>query len=248
MKCKYCGGEVGLEENFCPYCGKPNEQALRHHRDMADYRQRYEETETAVVGKARHYAQIIPRVIVILILMIAAAVMAWVSENVYAIPEEMRRHAAEKHPETVMAELDGYLEDRDYLSFSSCFTYNGLRTYGTAFADYSDVEWCAEDYSFFVQQMEKLFLHRDHEKWVKADSDIDIRRLCDALDDFEDIYARAQRNTQKPLHQAAMNDMKENVRDMLRVYLGIREEEMEEFLALSDIRKAARIEEVLFGA
>ena len=45
MKCPYCGGEVGLEERFCSYCGRPNEQAQRHHQDMARFRKQYAETE-----------------------------------------------------------------------------------------------------------------------------------------------------------------------------------------------------------
>ena len=35
--------------------------------------------------------------------------------------------------------------------------------------------------------------------------------------------------------------------DVLKVYLGVGEDEMETFLALSENQKAARIEEVLFG-
>ena len=41
--------------------------------------------------------------------------------------------------------------------------------------------------------------------------------------------------------------MRANVTDVLKVYLGVGEDEMETFLALSENQKAARIEEVLFG-
>ena len=248
MKCIYCGGEVGLEENFCPYCGRPNEQAQRHHQEMADYRQRYAETEAAVVGKVKHYAQIVPRVVAILLLLVAVVVMFWVTENAYAFPDEIRRRAAEKHPQEVMAQLDGYLKDRDYLGFVSFFNYNGIRIYGSAFVDYTDVEWCAEDYKGFLLQLEQLFLNKDYESWLKYSAADDIRRLCMHLDEFEDTYTDAQRDTQLPLHQAAMDDMRDTMRDMLRIYLGIGDEELESFLSLSENQKAARIEEVLLGA
>ena len=57
MKCRYCGGEVGLEEKTCPYCGRPNEQAVKHHQNMASFRRRYAETEAEVATKTRRYAQ-----------------------------------------------------------------------------------------------------------------------------------------------------------------------------------------------
>ena len=95
MKCKYCGGEVGLEESVCPYCGKPNDQAVRHHSEMASFRRRYAETEAAVVGKADHYARIVPRMLIILLLLITAVVTYAISENTYGYPEALRRSRAE---------------------------------------------------------------------------------------------------------------------------------------------------------
>lgn len=248
MKCIYCGGEVGLEEKYCPYCGKPNEQAQLHHQDMAHYRRRFAQTEAEVVGSARKYSQIIPRIVAILLLLIAAVVMFALSANAYFFPEEMRRRAAERHPETIMAELDAYLENREYLSFASCFAYNNLRTYRTAFAEYSDVEYCADNYSHFVLQIERLFLNKNSENWRKYYADDDIRRLCECVDDYEEAYAYALRSEQLPLHQSAMDDMRRDIRNMMGVYLGIGEEEWDSFLASSANRKAARIEEVFFDA
>ena len=81
MKCKYCGGEVGLEELVCPYCGQPNDQAVLHQKDMAAYRQRFHATETAVRQKAHQYAQIIPRVVLILTLLIGGIIMLAISSE-----------------------------------------------------------------------------------------------------------------------------------------------------------------------
>ena len=61
MKCKHCGAEIGLEENYCRYCGQPNDQALRHTQDMTNYHRRYAATETAVVSRTKRYSQIILR-------------------------------------------------------------------------------------------------------------------------------------------------------------------------------------------
>lgn len=34
MKCKYCGGNLTLEQAYCPHCGRPNEEAEQHVKDM----------------------------------------------------------------------------------------------------------------------------------------------------------------------------------------------------------------------
>ena len=76
MKCKYCGAEIGLEENFCQYCGRPNEQAARHSRDMASYHRRFAATEATVVNKTNRYRQIVLRIGLIFILMILTLVIS----------------------------------------------------------------------------------------------------------------------------------------------------------------------------
>ena len=37
MKCKYCGGNLTLEQAYCPHCGRPNEEAAQHVKDMEHY-------------------------------------------------------------------------------------------------------------------------------------------------------------------------------------------------------------------
>lgn len=248
MKCPYCGGEVGLEERFCSYCGQPNEQAQRHHQDMAHFKKRYAATEADVVGKAERYAQVVPRVVIILLMLIASVVMWAVSENLFLYPERTRRRAAEKNPQPVIEQLESYLAERNYLSFASYFEYNDLRTYDSPFEDYADLCWCAEYYQEFIIRAEALFLHGDTDDWIRYSASNDIQRLCQTLDDFIEYAERAEQTGENEAHLACVADMRSTVTNVLRLYLGVGEDEMEEFLALSENRKAARIEEVVLGA
>ena len=45
-----------------------------------------------------------------------------------------------------------------------------------------------------------------------------------------------------------MKDMEENVRAMLKVYLGLGDEEVEEFITLSKDKMAVRVEEAITGS
>ena len=248
MKCKNCGGEVGLEERFCPYCGTPNEQAVRHFQDMADYQQRYAATEADVVSAAKRYAQIIPRVVAILLLLIAAVVMAVVAENAYAFPDRMRRRAAEKDSEGTVAAMEAYLAQGDYLAFASYADFNDVRVYNSPFEAYAGVRWVAQYYKDVVLRMERLFLHEDREQWAAKRAPDDIQALCQSLENFFDALERGTRNTESEAHLACVEQMRGDVMEMLRVYLGLEGEEAERFLAMSANRKAAYLEEVLLDA
>ena len=248
VKCKNCGGEVGLEEQFCPYCGTPNEQAVRHYQDMADYQERYAETEAHVVGTAKRYAQIIPRMIAIVLLLIATVVMALITENAFAFPEQMRRHAAEKDPEGTIAAMEGYLAKRDYMSFASYVEYNDIRTYNSPFETYSDIRWAAQYYQYVMLYMERLFLQQDREAWATRRASDDLQTLCQYLEMFFDADGRSERDSSPATHQVHLDQMRDDVLDMMRVYLGIEGEEAERFLTLSTNRKAALLEEVLLDA
>ncbi len=248
MKCNYCGGEIGLEEKTCPYCGMLNDQAVQHHQNMTHFRERFDRAEKNVARKAWRYSQAVPRFLIIVLLLLGTAATILISENAYSFPDASRRRAAMKNPAQTKAVLDAYLDSGDYLSFSSYMEYCNIRTYGTEFSEYRNVDNCAYDYKDFVISLEKLFLHGDQDKWLRYSASFDIRRLCEALEDFTDSMTRAKEDDDEELHMANIEEMNSNMKGMLRVFLGITDEHYEDFLAMTDNHKAAYIEEVILGA
>ena len=51
MKCKYCGGDVSLDDHFCQHCGRPVDQAQRHRMEMEQYETEFEETKQEALEK-----------------------------------------------------------------------------------------------------------------------------------------------------------------------------------------------------
>ena len=110
------------------------------------------------------------------------------------------------------------------------------------------MSWCADAYSSFVLHLESLFLQTDRDRWLQYSASSDIRWLCQSLDDFLDDYESAQRNEESELYLGYIEDMRQTMGQMLHVYLGIDEQELAEFLTLSENRKAVYVEEVLLNA
>ncbi|MBO6014101.1 MAG: hypothetical protein J6P48_01400 [Oscillospiraceae bacterium] len=241
MKCRYCGGEIGLEDISCPYCGKANEQAVQHVQDMSRFRRRFAETESRVLSKAKTYSQVVPRVLVILILVIACVVMAVISSNAYSMPGNARRRAAERDPSGTIAVLESYLNEDDYLSFASYIEYNEIRMYGNDFSEYSRLYWCAWYYREFVIRMEHIFLQKDRSAWERNDASFDIRYLCQSITSFRESYDTAEQQDDPRMED--IRKMRSNMLDMLGLMFGF--ENTEEFFVLTENRMAAAVEEVL---
>jgi hypothetical protein len=241
MKCRYCGGEIGLEDIRCPYCGKPNEQAVQHVQDMSRFRRRFAETESRVLGKAKNYSRIVPRVLVILILVIACVVMSVITMNAYSIPGNARRHAAEKDSAGTIAVLESYLDQHDYLSFASYIEYNEIRMYNDDFSDYSHLYWCAWYYREFVIRTEQIFLQKDRAAWTQNDASFDIRYLCQSITSFRESFDTAEKQNDSRMEE--IREMRSNMLEMLKLLFGFMNPE--EFFSLTENRMAAAVEEVL---
>ncbi len=48
MKCNNCGAPLQLDQKFCPNCGSPNEQGLKHANDMENYNKKFNRTRSKV--------------------------------------------------------------------------------------------------------------------------------------------------------------------------------------------------------
>ena len=147
-----------------------------------------------------------------------------------------------------METLDNCLENRDYIAFSSWFTYHGIRCYNSPFEEYEDLQWAAEYYKDFVISMERVFLHGELDDWEKENTGYDLRRLCQNLEYFLETVERELRNVETENHRAALENMHSDVMEMLKVFFGLNGEELDQFLKFSEARKTAYLEGVLLDA
>ena len=70
MKCKYCGVNLTLEQAYCPHCGRPNEEAAQHVKDMEHYKSNFEDTKSDVYEVAEKNTEIMSHMIIITVLVI----------------------------------------------------------------------------------------------------------------------------------------------------------------------------------
>ena len=58
MKCNFCGSNLGIEDEFCPHCGKPNDQFEGNRAEMKEYKEEFEKTKEEVKESSKTNSRI----------------------------------------------------------------------------------------------------------------------------------------------------------------------------------------------
>lgn len=250
MKCPHCGGEIALEDRFCPFCGEVNEQSARHSRDMALFQKRYLDTEESVKSKTRRLSQLLPRTIVLVVLLIASFVCLFVGANAESYAYQSKKKAALRNTAASCARLNACLEAGDFIGFDSYMDWYNLSPYSDeAFHSYYYLWLCAGEYAEVVESLEEVFLRRDFDNWRENYyyNGSEFRGVCLWLENFRDALAQAGREETDETNLAYIAEMERSVDGLLMLYFGFDEDELEEFYTLGLNQQSVRLEEVAFG-
>ena len=115
MKCKYCGGNLTLEQAYCPHCGRPNEEAAQHVKDMEHYKSNFEDTKSDVYEVTEKNTEIMSHMIIITVLVILCVVVFVVSARSWSIHRGLLQFDAGIRQGSYMKQMEQYLEDEDQL-------------------------------------------------------------------------------------------------------------------------------------
>ncbi|MCR5767028.1 MAG: hypothetical protein K6G45_00855 [Lachnospiraceae bacterium] len=243
MKCISCGGEIGLTDEKCPYCGRVITETAGHRTDLKAYRKRTENAKRGVSKAISSNMPIIISAVVMVILIVAIGVAVYVENNAYTFRSEGMRKESVKKYEEFSAEIEKYLEAGDYTGFAAFKEYHNIAEWEAPYDDLKLLWEMAYDYNSLVSNIESVVMFGQDASWYRPEFDIsDCRR---AIDEFYNEYDRKQSEIESDPYAAYIHDMKEKADIMLKVYLGLDETEREAFLASSDIDREAYLEEVL---
>ena len=131
MKCKYCGGNLTLEQAYCPHCGRPNEEAAQHVKDMEHYKSNFEDTKSDVYEVAEKNTEIMSHMIIITVLVILCVVVFVVSARSWSIHRGLLQFDAGIRQGSYMKQMEQYLEDEDYIGLSAFCDRHYIRPYSS---------------------------------------------------------------------------------------------------------------------
>lgn len=245
MKCDNCGGNLSLEDAFCPHCGKPNQHAAQHIKDMKHYKGEFEDTKQDVYQTTRAYTETTVRVViaaVLIILIVASFVLAALS---YDIKRDFARSKADKNFSKYSKLLDGYLEEENYQEFNAFVNEHQISTYDNKYEQYFAVRRAAQAYATVYEYMMQV---ATPPKYVEDLTD-SIERMTTQLEYFYDVVNSENyeeyEGSDAELYVTSIENMEKNVQALLVTYIHMTPEDAAQMKTMTNAKRAYLIEESL---
>ena len=247
MRCKYCGGDIRLEDAYCSYCGKPNEHAARHAGEMAEFRADYARSKSRVEHTVRRFTGSSVRAVIIALLLIAIVLLLLLGGRAYSIRRAVIQARSERSAAACMAEMDALLAGEDFLGFSAYCEANYIDPYDNAFEPYAPAERAARSFSYLYTDILRAANppeYYDTERLISTLTD-DLGYFYSALDMEQYEYYEGADSEQ---NRAALAAMEERAALLLQSFCGLTAEEAAQMRYLSEARRAIALEEGLSHA
>lgn len=236
MKCQYCGYNLGIEDEFCPHCGKENSQVAKHVADMKQFKEDYEETKDTVIKKSRKFNERTSRALILafMLLLVAGLVLA---TRYYADFDARQKRNEKKHAENIeknkedMAKTLGEMEaHREYLALYY-YDINHELSHNEYFNDYTRVFTAAAEYEEIYSDIISIVDgNNDNGRKTKKDWCNDIALYINnwnAYAEGEFWHDAPDSPMHAGEHGAFIADCKKEIQDMVQVYFELTDEQAE---------------------
>ncbi len=228
MKCKYCGANISIEDEYCPYCGALNEDARQHNEDMRRYRRAFWRTRTQVMDSAGRQSRRHARAITIAALVMLNIVVLCCRGASYDLGywwEKVQANARADSHYARLAELEAdgdYQELEDYYNRYGLYNVDRLR-------EFNAVTYAAQYYSTVYESLMRL-TDPQFDDGYTTDGEL-AERLADNVTYFYDNITSKQISYYQeqftPVHMAAMEDMEDRIRALLKVHCGLTDQQLD---------------------
>ena len=244
MKCKNCGGEIRLEDMYCPYCGSPNEESQKHARDMLQYRQDFQKTKEDVIERAGRQTKRAVRFAVAALLLVAIGVNIFLQASSYSVVRSIKQSGQKQNASVYKARIDEYLEAEDYLGFAFYCSNLNLSMYDRPFEEYYVTYRVATAYRYAVTEIMQLI---NHSRYMRVDHCIKytseyLQDFYEALDPEKYSY---NSNYDTLVAQDHLDKMTRSIEALCVAYLSMTPEEARSLVSISRGKRIILIEEGL---
>ena len=235
---------MGLEDRFCPCCGKPNPFAKQHQAEMRKYRNSYEETRQEVLKKSRRFAAYGAKLTLLAILLAANLAAVILAVNAWDIGYSLREKRIAGEAPAHRENLEQFLSEGDYAGLAGYMQANDV-SYAESFDDLSAVSRAASLYQSILTDLMDAGNRNEYRfrEEYRAESCRYLAKNIQDLYNVEQSYSyRAERYLSEE-NLAHIGSIRRRVELLLQSTLGFTEEEAAEARDLSIQRLSERLAE-----
>ncbi|MCR5675057.1 MAG: zinc ribbon domain-containing protein [Lachnospiraceae bacterium] len=248
MKCPNCGANIGIRDEFCAWCGKPNDRASRHVQILKKYREKTDETKADIETQTLKRVPLFIRLLVIALLLAGFVILIIVVEHSWDWENQREQEQALRRAPEYTVVLDQYIRDRDHLAFRRFMNRHSISVYG----HYGDDSYPYRKYrgyervndGFFLIVADVLYLY-PYRSDSYQDEDNYVTRIADNVNSFYSAYERGLSDEDDPLSpeaRAAAEDLEAQTRALLVAYLGVSEQDAAGIRTLTEAQRKLLIE------
>lgn len=245
MKCKYCGGDVTLQDHFCPHCGRPVDQAIRHQKEMREYETEFEETKREAIDKisvSSGGGTAVGIRLAIIVALTIALIWMLINLNSYDINQRKEKRLANANYDAYVEQIEQYIADSDFMALSRFEDKHNL-DFNDKYEAYRDIFYAAHYYDYVYRGIiETAYLAKDTRNLYYAENlSENINMFYDRI--LSDHHIKYGENSEKT--EAVYKEMEQDITILLQKYLHLTKEETDSMRELSKSRRTVLIEQAL---
>ncbi len=241
MKCRYCGGPLNLEDAYCPHCGKPNELAKRHIRDMQQFRGEFEETKEEVIRQTRRISAVSVRIALISVMIVLSILCYIFGSNAWSMIRNAGRRNSRANAEEHLARIEEMLQNEEYRDLAAYIEYWNIDIWSDEYEHISRVLQASRSYAYAYDDMLRFAFPGEYESRSRT-----MESLGGDLSSFTDVLSRetyGESGEDKAREDAVMEKMSRDLAKYLVAWCGVSREDAERFFTLTSARQAVILEE-----
>lgn len=258
MKCEFCGYNIDIKSDVCPFCGMKKSQFEEHRRAMKQYDSDFRTTQETVVRKNQKFSSDAARITIICALIIGILILFICTIQNHSIYRSIYTHKLNLAPEKHYAQLKAYEEAGDYEAFDNYYNTNNLHyaERENILYEYRAVSEFTSAYSRTVSalsnyiqateaadtQEQQRYLEYFLSSYSSFQTYYDLYDIANTSDVTGDSY---DKDTLSPKHIASVEDMRYKLNRLIISYLGIDESQIETFQNETTAHQTIMIEEAL---
>ena len=247
MKCPACGANIGVRDEFCAWCGKPNERAGRHLQILKRYRTATDVTRSELERQTLHRVPVFIRLLVIALLLGGFAVVIILSSTAWDREEGRIRRNADLHAAEYAATLDNCMAEGDAVEFCRFCNAHRIEVYRSGHKDspyrkYRRYSELADNYVRIMSAAMQLYPYRTDS--YRSEADI-IQSIAENTNSFYGTLERAEKDDDPPLSEEMLRaaaDLEDQLRALLITYLGVDPSDADRLRELTDAQRRLLLE------
>ncbi len=251
MKCQYCGVNLGLEHEVCPFCGRENQKAEKYIVTRKHFQNELDETKQKTKKLVKINART-GRLLFVVLMVFVVVVMTVLSRQASDVASRIDRReqqlakTVEKNIDSISTSLAEMEQNREYLLMSYYELNYNLSSHKT-FADYSRVFNAVICYRVVFDDILNISTGYDRR------GEMDIAGWCKEIASnivCWDAYVEGTYWNDAPdspmhagEHGAFIQDCKEALRDMVKAYFGLTEKQLDAMWSMEEASLGALLYE-----